>query len=913
LGFRERIQCEAGFAERKVLKRILKEKLAPDIPVFQKFFLESPKAQKNAMNITPMFQQYFAIKEHHRDAILMFRLGDFYEMFGDDAKTAAAELEIVLTARDFGGGTKIPMCGVPHHAADGYVAKLIQRGFKVAIADQMEEPSSARKLVNREVVRVVTPGTYLDAERLDAGKNNYLVSIVEGKDRVGLGILDVSTGEFRAGEIARSTDGAGILREIERLGPRECIIAADDSGPDAVALLNQRFPNVKITELDAMFDPAYHMDRLCEHFGTQSLRGFGIEEFPLAVMAAGQLLDYVRDNLRTDPKHVRSISLYLPHSGMYLDSATRRNLELTETIREKEKKGSLLWVIDSTLTPMGKRLIRRWLEQPLLDPAAINRRLDGVAELAADRARRDALREKLGEVRDLERLSSRVATALITPRELLAIRDSLAVLPAIKDEMKSLKSDTIESIREECDTLDDVRELLAAAVADDAPRASKEGGILRGGFDPRVDELRDLMRGGRNWIVALEEKEKKETGIKSLKIGFNKVFGYYIDVTKTNVDLVPGRYIRKQTTSTGERYYTEELKEKETAILGAEGKLNELEYRLFCETREKVSAEIGRILNTSGALAALDVLLSLAGAADERGYCRPQVSNSETIRIAAGRHPVLEQTMPPHTFIPNDTCLTCSKSQIHIITGPNMSGKSTYMRQVALIVMMAQIGSFVPAESAEIGVVDRIFTRVGAVDDITLGLSTFMVEMVETSVILNNATKRSLILLDEVGRGTSTSDGVSIAWSVAEYIHDRIGAKTLFATHFNELTHMADRFERIENQHVSAYEKGHDIVFTHKVRPGSTDRSFGVEVAKLAGLPESVIRRAMEALAAQGGAREIEMTEPRAAQLSLVADQPPSRIEELLRNADAEELTPKKALDLVFQLKEIIVENDSAK
>lgn len=865
------------------------------------------------MNMTPMLQQYLAIKEQHRDAILMYRLGDFYEMFGDDARTAASELEIVLTARDFGGGVKMPMCGVPHHAADGYVAKLIQNGHKVAIAEQTEDASAGRKLVNREVVRIVTPGTYLDAERLEAGRNNYLISIVEGKDRAGIGILDVSTGEFRAGELARSADGGAIVREIERMAPRECIVAPHDSEPDIIGLISQRFPKIKVTRLDALFDPAYHRDRLCEHFGTHSLRGFGIDEFPLAVLAAGQLLAYVRDNLRTDPRHIQSISLYLPHAGMYLDTATRRNLELTETIREKEKKGSLLWVIDRTLTPMGRRLIRNWLEQPLLDPAEINRRLDGVAELAADRFRRETLREKIAEVRDLERLSSRVATMLITPKELLAIRDSLAALPSVKNEMGSLKSDIIESLNSEFDALKDVRELLAAAIAEDAPRAAKEGGIIRGGYSVQVDELREIKRGGRNWIVALEEKEKKETGIRSLKISFNKVFGYYIEVTKSNFSLVPDRYIRKQTTSTGERFFTEELKEKELAILGAEGRLNDLEYDLFCEVRDKVASEIGRILKTSHALAVLDVLLSFAAVAEENGYRRPQVTSSESIRIEEGRHPVLEFTMPTHTFIPNDTNMNCSKSQIHIITGPNMSGKSTYMRQVALIVLLAQVGSFVPCRSAEIGVVDRIFTRVGAVDDITLGLSTFMVEMVETSVILNNATKRSLILLDEVGRGTSTADGISIAWAVAEYIHERIGAKTLFATHFNELTQMAEKFERIENHHVSAYEKGHDVVFTHKVRPGSTDRSFGVEVAKLAGLPGSVIRRAMEVLASRDDAREISVPQARAAQMSLVEDQPPGRIEELLRNVNLDELTPKKALDILFRLKEIMEENEAGK
>ncbi len=861
-------------------------------------------------NITPLMQQYLSVKEQNRDAILMFRLGDFYEMFGEDAKAAAPILEIVLTSREFGEGSRLPMCGVPYHAADGYVAKLVQSGHKVAIAEQLEEPAPGKKLVRRDVVRVITPGTFLDADRLDAGRNNYLLSIVDVRDKIGIGILDVSTGEFRAGEVGRSADFAAVIREVERLTPRECIISAGDSGADLASLISTKFPNIKINEQDALFDAQYHRGRLCDHFGTQTLRGFGLEEFPAAIMAAGQLLDYVRDNLRTDPKHVRSVSLYLPHAGMYLDSTTRRNLELTETIHDKSKKGSLLWVLDRTLTPMGKRLIRQWIEQPLLDPDAINRRLDGVGELAADGAKRSSIRESLGEIRDLERLCSRVATLLITPRELLAIRDSLAALPELAAALSSLNSEMYDSLRAELETLEDVRELLAAAVSEDAPRVARDGGIIRDGYDTRVDELREVKRGGRSWIAALEEQERKDTGIKSLKIGFNKVFGYYIDVTKANIHLVPAdRYIRKQTTSNGERYFTEELKEKESSILNAESRLNDLEYQLFCEVRDKVGAEIGRILKASLVVASVDVLASLAEAAEENGYCRPQVSNSDAIRIADGRHPVLDVTLPPHTFIPNDTLLNCTKSQIHIITGPNMSGKSTYMRQTALIVLMAQAGSFVPCASAEIGVVDRIFTRVGAVDDIALGLSTFMVEMVETSVILNNATKRSLILLDEVGRGTSTSDGISIAWAVTEYLHERVGAKTLFATHFNELTQLADRFERIENLHVTAQERGREVVFTHKLRPGSTDRSFGVEVARLAGLPGSVIRRATDVLAAMDTAKEIKPPEMKTAQLSLIADGTPGRIESELRNVNPDDLTPKKALDLVYRLLEILEEN----
>ncbi|HOO55425.1 MAG TPA: DNA mismatch repair protein MutS [bacterium] len=864
------------------------------------------------MSASPMFQQYRVLKEQNSDSILMFRLGDFYEMFGDDAKVAAVELDIVLTQRNFGQGVKMPMCGVPHHAADGYVARLIQNGHKVAIVEQTEPPRKGKQLVNRDVVRVVTPGTYLDLDRLDAGRNNYILSIIDSRDVFGIGVLDVSTGEFRAGEIARDPAANAVIREVERIAPRECVVFSSDTENGLARKLREKFPKIKTTELDTLFDAGFHRDRLCSHFGTTSLRGFGIEDHPVAIMAAGQILEYVRDNLKTDPKHIQSVSLYMQNDGMYLDPTTKRNLELTETIREKDKKGSLLWVIDRTVTPMGKRLIRKWLEQPLTDPAEINLRLDGVDELLSDRAKTEIIVERLSEIRDLERLSSRVATMLITPKELLAIRDSISVLPEVFEEINMLKSDMFRRLVSEFDVLEDVKKLLDDSINEDAPRAAHEGGIIRSGYDGRVDELRDAKSSGRNWIVNLEEQERKATGIKSLKIGFNKVFGYFIEVTNSNLKNVPEHYTRKQTMSNGERFITEELKEKEIAILGAESKLNDLEYELFCEVRDSVSDRIGRILKTSRVIAIIDVIASLARVADENGYCRPQVSNSEAVKIEDGCHPVLGMTLPAHTFIPNDTGLNCSRSQVHIITGPNMSGKSTYMRQVGLIVLMAQMGSFVPCRSAEIGVVDRIFTRVGAVDDITLGLSTFMVEMVETSLILNNATRKSLILLDEVGRGTSTTDGVSIAWAVTEYIHERIGAKTLFATHFNELTQMADRFERIENLHVSAHEKGSDIVFTHKLRPGSTDRSFGVEVARLAGIPSSVIRRAAEVLSSQESSREIPVPESRTAQLALIPDHAPSRIEELLKGVDADELSPKKALDLVFRLKEIMEENDNA-
>lgn len=854
--------------------------------------------------LTPMMHQYLQLKAQYPDTILMFRLGDFYEMFGEDAGKASAALEIVLTGREVGNGARMPMCGVPHHSADAYIAKLLRCGFKVAIAEQMEEPSAGRGLVQRDVVRVITPGTNLDMANLESDRNNYILAAVVGSGRIGVGIMDVSTGEFHAGELP-SGAAETLAIEIERLTPSECILSIVEPN-DAWDALAEKFPDTKFTRRENIFDPGFHADRLCRHFGTPSLSGFGVEDLTLGIAAASLLLDYVQDNLKAVPAHVRGISRYSPREWMFLDAATRRNLELTATLRGGDKKGSLLWVLDRTLTPMGKRLVRRWVERPLVDPAAIDRRLDGVRELLEGRDARESLAAPLREVRDLERLSSRVATGLVTPKELLALRDSLSHLDPIRNVCALLRSGVFAALFDDLDPMDDVRQLLTDTISDDAPRSSKEGGIIRDGFHPEVDALRDIRRGGRNWVAELEEAERKRTGIRSLKVGFNKVFGYYIEVTKTNLHLVPADYIRKQTTSTGERFYTPDLKEKESTILGAEGKLNDLEYRLFHETRERVAAETGRLLRTAGVVATLDVLLSFATIAAEYRYTRPLVNASDAIRISEGRHPVLDRLMPDHAFIPNDTDLDCNRSQVHIITGPNMSGKSTYMRQTALIVLMAQIGSYVPCARAEIGVVDRIFTRVGAVDDIALGLSTFMVEMIETSVILHNATRDSLILLDEVGRGTSTSDGVAIAWAATEYIHDRIGAKTLFATHFNELTAMAGRYPRLRNYHVSAREKGADIIFTHKLCEGGTDRSFGVEVAKLAGVPKQVITRALEIMS-DGNATRTEAP-PTAApiQLTLLSPVVESRVEAALKNIDPDTLTPKSALETLYRMKEMM-------
>lgn len=858
------------------------------------------------MKMTPMYEQYLAVKEQAPDAILLYRLGDFYEMFGEDAKTGSAVLGLTLTARNFGGDNKLPMCGVPHHAAEGYIARLLKNGFKVAIAEQTEEPSATRKLVNRDVVRIITPGTNLDISTLQSDRNNYIVSVLADRSEFGLAVLDVSTGEFSATLLPMDRGAGALTREIERLSPAEIISSATAPNLDISAFLKEKFTGINVTAVGESRDASSHERNLCTHFGVNTLRGFGLEEKPSAAAAASNLLDYVRDNLKTSPSHIRGISLYQPGESMYMDAVTRRNLELTATIREGAKKGSLLWVLDRTSTPMGKRLLRKWVQSPLVSPQTINRRLDGVGELLADAESLERLRETLSGVRDLERLSSRVATALVTPRELLAVRQSLAPLPEAKALAELLKSNIFLELAPALDTLEDLRELLDSSISEDAPRASKEGGIVRDGFNAEVDELRSALKGGRKWVVELEEKEREATGIRSLKIGFNKVFGYYIDVTKPNLHLVPDYFIRKQTTASGERFFTQDLKEKESYILGAEGRLHDLEYKLFCEIRDRVAAEIPRLLGAARAVAELDAVCSFAAAARENGFVRPQVDDSDAIVIVEGRHPVLERLLPAHTYIPNDTLLDCSESQVHIITGPNMAGKSTYMRQVALIVLMAQAGSYVPAAAARIGVADRIFTRVGAVDDITLGLSTFMVEMIETSVILNSASRGSLVLLDEVGRGTGTADGISIAWAATEFLHDRIGARTLFATHFNELTQLAGRLPRVRNFHVSAREKEGGIVFTHKLLPGSTDRSFGVEVAKLAGLPPDVIERAAAVLESQGGSTTIKAPPKKSRQLVLLGEPEPSRVEARLRETQLDSLSPREALLLLYELKSLL-------
>ncbi|MEW5944765.1 MAG: DNA mismatch repair protein MutS [bacterium] len=860
------------------------------------------------MKATPMWRQYHALKSQYRDCILMFRLGDFFEMFGEDAKKAAPILEITLTSRDFGNGNRLPLCGVPFHSAEPYIARLLKNGLKVALAEQMADPASVKGLVPRDVVRVITPGTNLDLISLEPGRNNFILAVTPGKERFGISMLDVSTGDFLAGEIKRDPGYSTLLREIERNAPVECVSALTDSDAPFNDLFRARFPGIRLAVEEPIFDAAYHHDNLSRHFGVASLRSFGIENLHAAVTAASHLLEYVRHNLKTNPTHLTGVSLYNPGDSMYVDPVTRRNLELTATIRTGEKRGSLLWILDKTRTPMGKRLLRRWIESPLTDTPSIHRRLEGVRELLEKKRAAGETAELLGEIGDLERLSSRVAAQLITPKELLALRDSLRVLPRLKEILSTFKSEIIAGIHDSIDTLDDVHELLAASISEDAPRVVREGGIIRDGFHEEVDKLRDVKHGGRNWIADLENDEREKTGIKKLKVGYNKVFGYYIEVTRPNLHLVPDNYIRKQTTSNCERFFTPELKEKELTILGAEEKLQELEYELFCDVRNRTAAQLCRVMTTAKSSAALDVLISFARTAAENNYVCPVVTDSDFISLKDARHPVLEKMLPSQTCIPNDTLIDCTSSQIHVITGPNMSGKSTYMRQIALVVLMAQIGSFVPCASAEIGVADRIFTRVGAVDDITLGLSTFMVEMLETASILHNATRRSLVLLDEVGRGTGTSDGISIAWAVTEYIHERTGARTLFATHFLELTAMAEKFPRIHNFHTSAYEKGAEIVFTHKVRRGSASRSFGVEVARMAALPKEVIRRAGAMLETGAEAARASAPKKQTAQLSLFPEPSPSAVEEKLREINPDELTPKKALELLYELKNTLDE-----
>ena len=796
--------------------------------------------------LTPMMAQYVKTKEEYKDCILFYRLGDFYEMFFDDALTASRELEITLTGKDCGLEERAPMCGIPYHAVEGYLNKLVGKGYKVAICEQTEDPKAAKGLVKREVVRIVTPGTNLNASALEEGKNQYLVCIVRFDDKFGLSAADISTGEYYVTELDSEKK---LMDEIFKFAPTEII------SNQSLLLSSLNLDSIKqqIGAVIYTLDDWYFEDDSCrkllkEHFKVQNLDGFGLGDYECGVIAAGALLQYLYETQKNELGHMTTLQTYSIGKYMVLDSATRRNLELTETLREKQKRGSLLWVLDKTKTAMGARKLRTYIEQPLIDKEEIEERYDAVGELKDNMILREEIREYLQPVYDLERLISRISYKTANPRDLLAFKTSLAMIPSIKYLLNTASSSWLTKINEEMDSLEDIRQLIEDAIDEDAPITFREGGIIKTGFHKEIDELRSAKVEGKSWLAKLEAEEREKTGIKNMKIKFNKVFGYYLEVTNSNLSMVPDYYIRKQTLTNAERYITPELKELEDKILGSEEKLISLETELFNTVRDTIAAEVIRIQSTAHAIARLDVAASLAAVAEQQNFVRPKVNEKGVIDIKGGRHPVVEKMLQNDLFVDNDTYLDNNKNRISIITGPNMAGKSTYMRQTALIVLMAQIGSFVPATSAKIGIVDRIFTRVGASDDLASGQSTFMVEMTEVANILRNATANSLLVLDEIGRGTSTFDGLSIAWAVVEHISNPkiLGAKTLFATHYHELSELEGSIDGVNNYCIAVKERGDDIVFLRKIVRGGADRSYGIQVAKLAGVPDSVIERAKE-------------------------------------------------------------------
>lgn len=852
--------------------------------------------------MTPMMQQYTNIKQQHQDCILFFRLGDFYEMFLDDALLASRELEITLTSRDGGEQGKIPMCGVPYHSADSYIARLIEKGYKIAVCEQMEDPKQAKGIVKRDVIRIITPGTILDNQMLEEKTNNFLIAVFAFAEEYGLATVDVSTGEFLTTEIKGEDALTKLTEEIIRLQPAECVLA-DNCAEDLKRLLKQFCLISYVEDRDFQFASA----SLCltEHFGLKSL--VGCDGLSLAVSAAGGLLAYLKMTQKCSLQHITKLVPYSTGTYMVLDPVTRKNLELSKTMHDRKKKGTVFWALDRTVTSMGGRMLQQWIEQPLLNIKDINLRLDSIEELINNVFLREDLKENLKNVYDLERLMTKIAYGTANARDLLMLRDSLTVLPKIKALLSKAKSSRLKFLEENLDCLSELNALITASVNEEPPVSIREGGIIKPGYSQEVDRLKEAQVNGKIWLKELEAEEKAKTGIRNLKIGFNRVFGYYLEVSKSNIGLVPDYYLRKQTLANGERYVTEKLKEYEELLLGAEEKLIDLEYRLFTEIREKTAQEMKRVQKTAKTAAELDVLLSLSEVALNYNYSKPTVDNGEEIIIQEGRHLVIERLQSEQLFVPNDTLLNHQENELLLLTGPNMAGKSTYMRQTALIILLAQIGSFVPAKMAKIGLVDRIFTRIGAADDIITGQSTFMVEMQELANILSNATRKSFIILDEIGRGTSTYDGLSIAWAAVEYLQKKLQARTLFATHYHELTELADKLERVENYSVAVKEEKGEIIFLRKIVPGKVDRSYGVHVAKLAGLPASLLKRADELLhelekeSRQETEPLPEKEEEKPVQMSLLAEPDNSVLSEL-RELDVLAMTPLEAINKLYEL-----------
>ncbi len=866
---------------------------------------------------TPMVQQYLSIKQQYPDAVLFFRMGDFYEMFFEDARVASRILEIALTSRNKKDEEPIPMCGIPHHAAQGYIGRLIEHGLKVAVCDQVEDAAKAKGLVKRDVVRVVTPGVVLDTEILDAKSNNFLMGLHVLQDRFGIAYMDISTGTFRATESGRFE---AVLDECRRIEPRETLVAESYRDHAQIKQLTDALDEGSVTYLkDETFDLASAKARLLRQFRTHSLEGFGCSKWGGGICAAGALLHYVDDTHKGELVHVTGMLSYSLSDFMGIDETTKTNLELFETMRTGAKRGSLLAVMDHTVTAMGGRKLKTWLQYPLLKLSQIQERLDAVEEAKDRVASRRSLGKALDKIHDLERLNSKIALDRCNARDLASLQHSILQLPHIRSLINEHTSGLFSRIKDKWDDLSDVSHMIEEAICDEPPLTVREGGIIRPGYDQELDQLIQMSQEGKDWISRLQAKEREATGINSLKVGFNKVFGYYIEVSKTHVNSVPPHYVRKQTLVNGERYITDDLKTYESKVLGAEEKRAELEYDLFCALREKVAKNTGRIGKMAGLISQIDVLVALANLADQNGYTKPVVHEGDSLFVKEARHPVVEKLMTAERFVPNTVEMDNESRQVLIITGPNMAGKSTILRQVALLVLMAQVGSFIPAEEASIGIVDRIFTRVGATDSLASGQSTFMVEMQETANILNSATGKSLIILDEIGSGTSTFDGLSIAWAVAEHLHDRNGhgIKTLFATHYHELTDLALTKPRVKNYNVAVKEWNQEIIFLRRLVEGGTNRSYGIQVARLAGIPSDVIERAREIL------RNIEAGEldgkgmPQLSHSKATTDDsaptqlplfktPDQTVIDALKNLDVESMTPLEALNRLNALKGLL-------
>ena len=871
---------------------------------------------------TPMMQHYLQTKEEYKDCILFYRLGDFYEMFFDDAITVSKELELTLTGKSCGMDERAPMCGIPYHAVEGYLNKLVANGHKVAICEQVEDPKLAKGIVKREVIRIVTPGTNLDMQALDESKNNYLMCIVYLTDKYGISLADVSTGDYYVTEVDSERK---LIDEINKFSPSE-IICNESFYMSGIDLDDMRHRlGITIYSLESWyFSDETAETTLKSHFKVNSLEGLGLKDYACGIIAAGALLKYLYETQKNSLEQISAIHPYSTGKYMIIDSSTRRNLELVETLREKQKRGSLLWVLDKTKTAMGARLLRSYVEQPLIEKKEIEKRQDAIADMNKHLITREEIREYLNPIYDLERLITRVTYMTANPRDLIAFKNSIGMLPPVKSLLEDFSSELLAEMKDEIDALEDIYQLIDASILEEPPITVREGDLIKDGYNEDVDKYRQAKTEGKTWLAELEAKERDKTGIKNLKIKYNKVFGYYLEVTNSYKELVPDYFMRKQTLANAERYITPELKELEDMILGAEDKLINLEYELFADVRNRIAAEVVRIQKTAKAVAKLDVFASLAVVADQNNYCRPKINENGVIDIKDGRHPVVEKMITNDMFIANDTYLDNGNNRISIITGPNMAGKSTYMRQTAIIVLMAQIGSFVPASSAKIGIVDRIFTRVGASDDLASGQSTFRVEMNEVANILRNATSNSLLVLDEIGRGTSTFDGLSIAWAVVEHISNPklLGAKTLFATHYHELTELEGKLSNVNNYCIAVKEKGDDIVFLRKIVKGGADKSYGIQVAKLAGVPDSVIERAKEIVekliendiasiargievntgTAPAKKKKEKLDEVDLAQMSLFDTVKDDDIIEELRNVDIGNMTPIDALNKLYEL-----------